>query len=144
MRYRRIPLEVDAIKISVDMIIEGKQATKGDYLVTFSNGQTGVIKKAVFERDFEVSPDSHIVNMPDEPADIPYTPKENIPEGGPFFICLNCGSEVTADKFEKKSGQCVDCLRQSAECQTCGKLVKQYQILGVQCIHCMDKQKLVL
>ena len=137
MRYRRKPMVVDAIVCAADMNFQGKNALAGDYLVSYSDGSMGVIKKAVFEAHFE--PDSVLpILAPSVVSPLPAPVTEEI-TGPPQFVCLGCGAEVNEELFEKKSGMCVECLKQTVKCHTCGADVKQWEVLGTVCLKCLKK-----
>lgn len=139
MKYQRIPIKVDAIKLSEPTQINGKTGQPGDYLLTLPGGKIAIMTGKVFEASFEpIEAGFAEVAAPDLERPTP----QEVFERKSLMICLGCGDEVTRDQFEPKSGMCVRCLKQQVTCQTCDRDVFQYEVIGLKCRHCLGKPAL--
>lgn len=137
MLYYRKEMLVDAMLVTRGMTVEGKTGQPGQYFVQFADGSFNFMSPEVFEANFENAAEHGMIATTAAP-----TPKSPpVPEPEPIqltqYVCLGCGSEVAEEIFEKKTGLCVDCLKQTVTCQTCGQSVKQYEVIGTYCRKCL-------
>lgn len=128
MQYMRKPLFVDAIKMTKTTVVNGQTGKVGDYLLTMPTGEMGFMAAAMFEANFEAITTAQVAPDVAEPERL---------EAASLMICLGCGAEVTRDKFEGKTGLCVDCLKKQVSCHNCGRQVYQYEIIGTMCRKCL-------
>lgn len=136
MIYKRIQLEVDAIKLQQPMTVGDKTGQSGDYFVTYPDGSMGIVRGAVFEANF--SPATRQSPLVIETPIISPPPATKEIETAKF-ICVGCGREVEQHLWDSKTAQCVTCLQKDVYCHTCGAAVKQYEIIGTYCRRCLNK-----
>lgn len=138
MIYYRKPMEVDAIKLQVQMNLAGKVGNPGDYLVTFKDGSMTIVSGPTFEASFDAVP-AQVIQFP---AQVQKPPQMEQPIPKPLgFVCVGCGSETVPEReFDKNTGMCAACLKQTATCQTCGATVQQFEIVGTYCRRCLTNK----
>lgn len=140
MRYQRIPIKVDAIQVPQATPVGEQFANAGDFIVTYEDGSMSVIAKDVFLRHYEpVNQLATPAVIKQQPEPQPQPPSHETKPGTIGYVCLGCGQEVAEEIYEKKSGLCVNCLKQDVECQTCASQVKQYELIGTYCRRCLPK-----
>lgn len=142
MRYQRIIIEVDAIKMPTKGSIGGNTFDAGDYLVTYEDGSVAVLPPDVFESNFQNANLSTIKpvveNQDNSTTNITPAPPRNDapPKASPdMFTCLGCSQDVPAEMFDKAQGVCFDCLK--VKCPTCGAVVKRSEMRGQYCPNCL-------
>lgn len=138
MIYKRIQLEVDAIKLQQPMTVGDKTGRPGDYFVTYPDGSMGIVSGKVFEANF--APSNHGLLIVDHREQTPAPPPPQVTEiATAKFVCVGCNREVEQHLWDSKTAQCVTCLQKNVYCHTCGAEVKQYEIIGTYCRRCLNK-----
>jgi hypothetical protein len=136
MIFHRKPMEVDAVLLKLPMEFNGKKGGPGDYFVTFADGSMTIMAKRPFENMFSQTEVATVI--PAAPAElITMAELEKQEAIHSKFICMSCNNEVMEADWERKTGMCVECLKLLVNCNTCGKQVNQYEIIGSMCRHCL-------
>lgn len=139
--FYRKPMTVDAMKLSVSLVLGGDQGEPGDYLVTFADGSQAIYPEEVFHAEFEegLSPRETPVIKPTQAPVAPLTkPKaedweeKNLPTD---CTCIECGQSVKRSDWDAVSGVGKCCIM--VKCLSCKRPARFSQVSGEYCPQCL-------